>query len=709
MKLIVAEKPSVAREIAAIVGADKSETGYLSGNGYYVSWCVGHLVSNAEPDQYDPELKNWELETLPIVPEQWKTVVLERTKSQYQVLKKLFDSKDVDEIICAGDCGREGELIFRLVYHQAGCRKPVKRLWVSSLEEKELRRGLADLQPASNYDNLYQAALCRSRADWLVGMNLSRLYSIMYSHKLTVGRVQTPTVALIVQRDKDIQNFIPRPYWQIVADMGEWKAYTTVDKEETAQKIIDRCNHKPAYVSKVEQIEKTVSPPRLYCISTLQQEANRLLGYTAQQTLTYLQSLYEKKLTTYPRTECEYLPSNMLDGLPVRLGNVLNLSCIGEQTKSTYDATTANFERVINDGKITDHHAIIPTGQAGDDNIPEPEKNILRIVAYRFLAALAPALEYLQTTVLLDIEGEAFKATGKAITNAGFTEVIGDMRRTLKGLNEEPEETPDDETDGIPASLQEGQTIQQDIPVFSVEKGTQPPRPYTEYELIKVMKNLSSIINDKEQKQLLKDKTLGLGTGATRANIIETIIKAGYVTRKKKQLLSTEDGKKLIEVVKGDVAKPEMTAEWESKLEQVAAGELSPETFMSEITHSIKSLIDSLKMLGVEVDRDTFRQEREIIGKCPRCGKNIVEYGKTFACESGKDGCGFTMWKEDKFFVGKKKVLDKKTAAALLKSGKVKIKGLYSEKKDSTYDATVILVDTGKFVNYKLEFDHAKK
>lgn len=706
MILIIAEKPSVAQELAAIIGAKKREDGFIAGNGYYVSWCVGHLVSNAEPEQYDPALKQWTIETLPIIPEQWQTTILSRTKNQFYILKKLFDSKDVDEIICAGDCGREGELIFRLVYHQARCSKLVKRLWVSSLEEKELRRGLADLQPASNYDNLYQAALCRSRADWLVGMNLSRLYSLMYNHKLSVGRVQTPTVAMIVKRQSDIDMFVPRPYWQIVADLGGWKAFTTTDKLDQMKKIVDRCNHKPAYVSKVEQTKKTVSPPKLFSITSLQREANKLLGYTAQQTLTYLQSLYEKKLTTYPRTECEYLPSNMLDGLPEKLENVLNLSCIGDATKSNYDATEANYKRVINDSKITDHHAIIPTGHT-DDNIPEPEKNILRIVAYRFLAAFAPAHEYLQTTVVLDIEGEPFKATGKAVTRPGYMEIINDMKCTLKGLNDDPTEKEEDETDGIPASLQEGQTINQDIAVFSVEKKTQPLRPFTDATLLSSMANVSKTIGNNELKAAIKD--LGLGTGATRAAIIETIIKNGYVVRKGKNLLPTDDGKNLIDVVNEEIKQPEMTAEWENQLEQIAAGELSPDAFMTEITNYIKSLIYTLKKLGVNVDKKTFKPEQVIVGKCPRCGKNVVEYPKTFSCESGKDGCGFTMWKDEKFFTWKKKKLDKKIASTLLKSGKAKVKGLYSSKKDKTYDATVVLVDTGKFVNYKLEFDNAKK
>ncbi|MEM1486421.1 DNA topoisomerase 3 (plasmid) [Oscillospiraceae bacterium PP1C4] len=706
MKLMIAEKPSVAQELAAIVGARQKEDGYISGNGYYVTWCVGHLISNAEPDQYDPELKQWQLNKLPIVPEPWQTQILERTRRQYGVIKKLFDSKEVDEIICAGDCGREGELIFRLVYNHAGCRKPVKRLWVSSLEEKELRRGLAELRDGKDFDNLYQAALCRSRADWLVGMNLSRLYSIMYSHKLTVGRVQTPTLALIVKRHKEIELFTPRPYWQIVADLGTWKATATADKADAAQAIVNRCNHKHAFVSKVQREAKKSSPPKLFNITSLQREANRLLGYTAQQTLTYLQSLYEKKLTTYPRTECEYLPSNMLDGLPERLAFTLQLTCVSDATKSTYDVSAADFGRFINDSKITDHHAIIPTGVLQDDNIPEPEKNILRLVTYRFLAALAPAHEYEHTTVLLDIEGEAFKATGKIITASGYQAVLDDMRRTLKGLDEDAPAEIEGETEGIPADLQEGQTLEDDIAVFCVEKATQPPRPYTDATLLAAMANAGSVIGDDQLKEAIKG--LGLGTGATRAATIEAIIKGGYVARKGKQLLPTPDGIKLIEVVNTQVTQPEMTAEWEFKLEQIAAGELPPDQFMQDITKYVVMLVDAAKAYG-EKDTETFKQKREVIGKCPRCGMNIVEYPKTFSCESGKDGCGFTIWKEDKFFIEKKKKIDKKTAIALLKAGKIKVKGLYSAKKDSTYDATVILVDTGKYVNFALEFDNAKK
>lgn len=698
MILIVTEKRSVGEDIAKIVGADKKEKGFISGNGYYVTWCRGHLVSNANPDKYNPDLSKWSMESLPIIPMEWQSTVIERSASQYYVVEGLLNSKDVEYIICAGDTGREGELIFRMVYHHAKCKKAVKRLWVDSLEEGELQRGLENLKDSAEYDNLYQSALCRSRADWLVGINFTRLYTMLYGRKLTVGRVQTPTVALIVKRYKNIKNFIPQPYWVITADCGRFQAHLTVNTEKDAQSIVTQCNHKEAYVSLVKYEDKKQNSPKLYTITALQREANRLFGYTANKTLEYAQSLYEKKLITYPRTESEFLPSSLKDCLPERLNQVLEHT--SEEMKKTFAGKAYTFDKIINDKKIEDHYAIIPTGKEPADLTAE-EKVVFALVCYRFLAAVSADYEYRQTTAIVDIEGHPFKATGKSVTNLGFQAVIFDLKRTLHS-DQQDEEEKDEQLTTMPADIEVAQTIKS-TDVFCGRKETQKPHPYTEDTLLGAMKNIDSVIVEENLKSAVKEH--GLGTGATRANIIEAIIKNGYVERKGKQLNPTEDGVAMIDVVMDRLKEPEMTAEWEEKLELISKGTFTANQFLSDIEDYVSKTIESYKLLDFSTleDKSRFKSQKPKIGTCPRCGKNVVEGKLNFYCEAGKDDCGFTMWKNDRFFTDKKKELTAKTAAALLEKGKVKITGLYSAKKDKQYDAMILLEDTGKFVNYKLE------
>lgn len=702
MKVIVTEKESVAKKIAPLVGADKREKGYISGGDYFITWCLGHLVENAPPNAYTSGEGKWSIEDLPIIPQVWKSDVIETKAYQFKIVKKLMLQEDVNEIICAGDCGREGELIFRLVYNQTGCTKPVKRLWVSSLEESELRRGLSELRPGSDFYPLYQAALCRSRADWIFGMNLSRFYSCRYSKPLSVGRVQTPTLAILVKREQEINLFCPQPYWQLVADCGSFRAYNTVNTMEKAGESVNRCNHKNAYISKLTRETQNSSPPKLHTITTLQREANRLLGYTAQQTLDYAQALYEKEIISYPRTESQYLASNMLDSLPERLSKILALPFIGAAVKNV--SQNVNFLNIINDSKITDHHAIIstanPFAKYDIDSLPDPEKNIFILVTYRFLAAISHPREYQKTTLILDVDGDPFKVIANTTTSAGFTSITDEMRNLLKKhLNEDEQEELYNSI--ISSEFKEGDTIE-NIDVFSVQKETTKPPRFTDDTLLSAMANIEKVIVNDNLKAAIRG--LGLGTGATRAGIIENLIKKGYVSRSKKNLIPSPDGITLIEVVNDSAKSPEMTAEWEEKLEKIASGKMEGDKFMNEIISFISNFITDSKSLGCADDTTHFKKTRPIIGKCPRCGKNVVEYPKSFSCESGKNGCGFSMWKEDKFFVSKKKTLDAKTASALLSVGKVRIKGLYSEKKDTTYAAAISIEDTGKYINYKMEF-----
>lgn len=702
MKLIIAEKPSVASELAKVVGATKREAGFLSGNGYYVSWCVGHLIETAMPEDYKEDYKKWSIEYLPIIPDMWKYKVSSHTKTQYQTVKELINKSDVEELICATDAGREGELIFRLVYSQVGSKKPFKRLWISSMEETAIKEGLAKMKDGKEYDNLYKSALARLQSDWLVGINMSRLFTCLYSKTLNIGRVQTPTINLIVQRQREIDNFKPQPYYILSADCKGFIATKRVEKEDTAREILSRCNGKNATISNLSKKPCKDNPTPLYDLTTLQREANKLLGLSAQQTLDATQNLYEKKLVTYPRTDSRYLTTDMVDSTRNVINKVITLKYINTKTLNSYNTKNVSIERVINDKKVTDHHAIIPTGAVDvvPDDLTQNEKNILLLIIYKLLVSVYTPHEYIKTEITATIEGNEFTATGKQITNNGFKEIQNHLIELLK-VKEDAEETDQAENNNIP-ELKQGQIINC-VPVTAAKKLTTPPKPYTEDTLLSAMENALKKIDDEELKKEVSG--IGLGTPATRAGIIERIIKTGFVERKKKNLLPTNAAFTLIDVVPDKIKSPEMTAEWESQLEKIYNGSVSYSEFTNNIVKFVRDITNEYK--GKGEDKEKFKEEKEVLGKCPRCGKNVYEGKLNYYCEVGKE-CNFSLWKEDKFFKSKKKTLTKTMVKEFLSKGKVKVTGLFSEKTGKTYDAYVLLDDTGTYINYKMEFINKK-
>lgn len=699
MKLIIAEKPSVASELAKVVGATQRESGFISGNGYYVTWCVGHLIEAAMPEDYNSSYKNWSIDTLPIIPDPWKYKVSSRTKLQYQTVKELINKPDVDELICATDAGREGELIFRLVYNQAGSKKPFKRLWISSMEESAIKEGLQKMKDGREYDNLYKSALSRLQSDWLVGINISRLFTCLYNKTLNIGRVQTPTINLIVERQKEIDNFKPQPYYILSADCRGFTATKRLDLESEANEILNLCNGKNAVITNISRKPCKDNPAALYDLTTLQRESNKLLGLSAQQTLDAAQNLYEKKLITYPRTDSRYLTSDMAPSTLNVINKIMTLDYINPKTAARYYINKVNIDSLVNDKKVTDHHAIIPTGTI--DKIPDltrNEKSVLLLVIYKLLTSAYIPYEYIKTDIAVTIENIEFTASGKQITNEGFKEIQNHLIELLKIKGTEVEsEVGSEENSNIP-ELNQGDIIDA-VSVTSKKRLTSPPKPYTDDTILSAMENALRSIDDEELKN---DVTgIGLGTPATRAGIIERIIKTGFVERKKKNLLPTPAAFSLIDVVPEKIESPYLTAEWEQKLEQINKGLLSNSDFYTDIVEFVKGL--TAKYKGKECDSEKFRMEKEIIGKCPRCGKNIYEGKSNYYCESGRE-CNFSLWKEDKFFKSKKKTLTKTTAKEILNKGMAKVTGLFSEKTGKTYDAIVFIEDTGTYINYKMDF-----
>lgn len=692
--LVIAEKPSVAKSIAAVLNATNRKDGYLEGSGFLVSWCVGHLVELADASAYDERYAKWSLTDLPILPERWKYGITPDTKKQFDTLKQLMEREDVASLVCATDAGREGELIFRLVYEQAKCKKPVKRLWISSMEDSAIREGFEHLRPSADYDNLYRAALCRARADWLVGINATRLFSCLYHRTLNIGRVMTPTLALIVQREADIDAFKPTPFYTVTLGLSDFAA--------TGERLTDKAQAEvvqaacmaadTATVKSVERKEKTEKPPALYDLTTLQREANRLLGFTAQQTLDYLQSLYEKKLATYPRTDSRYLTSDMAQSLPVLVNTVAKAMPFASGV-----AVYCNPAQVINDAKVSDHHAIIPTQGVKDADLsclPAGERSLLSLIAARLLCAVGQPYAYAETAVLVECAGYEFKAKGRAVLNPGFKELDGRYRDTLKN---KPEPDKEKEAKALPV-LAEGQSFE--VITAGIKEGkTTPPAHFTEDSLLAAMETAGAgeMPEDAERK--------GLGTPATRAGILEKLIKVGFLERKKVKktthLMPTHEGVALITVLPEQIQSPSMTAEWEHQLKEIERGEASPEAFLCEISAMLKDLTSHYE--AVKDAAVLFPSKKESLGKCPRCGGSVVELKKGFVCEN-RD-CGFAIWKESKFFTAKKKKPTAAFVTELLASGRARLSGCYSEKSGKTYDAVVVLDDDGgKYVNFKLEF-----
>ena len=685
VQLVIAEKPSVARSIAAVIGAAEKQNGYWQGGGYLVSWCIGHLVSFAEAGQYDEKYCKWRYEDLPILPQPWQFIVPDEKKQQFEIVRSLLNRPDVDSVTAATDAGREGELIFRFVYQMAGCTKPVKRLWVSSMEDAAIREGFANLRPDSDYDALYQSALCRAKADWLVGINATRLFSVLYHKTLTVGRVQTPTLKMLVDRDAKILRFQKEKYYTVGIQSGSLKAgsgrIASMDEADTLRKA---CAGASAICSSVKREKKTEQPPKLYDLTTLQREANRLFGFTAKQTLDYAQQLYEKKLLTYPRTDSQYLTEDMGQTVQHLVSDLLRLLPFAQGLD-----LTPEVGRVLNSKKVSDHHAIIPTAEfakQGFTGLAESECKLMNLVCAKLLCAIAAPHEYETVTAVFSCAGNEFAAKGKTVLVPGWKEIDQRFRSTLKA------DTEEEVLNTLP-ELAEGQSFS--VTANVSEHFTSPPKAYTEDTLLSAMERAGAedMPEDAERK--------GLGTPATRAAILEKLVQMGFVQRKGKQLVPTKDGINLAVVLPESLTSPALTAEWENRLTEIAKGSADPDEFMAEIETQVRQLVRAYSCISAD-KQNLFQSERVIIGKCPRCGENVYEGKKNFYC--GNRSCQFVMWKNDRFFEQRKKAFTPKIAAALLKNGKAKVKGLYSEKTGKTYDATVLLADTGgKYVNYRVE------
>ena len=696
MQLVIAEKPSVARNIAKVLHATNVKDGYLEGKEYLVSWCIGHLIELASADQYRDDWKAWKYETLPMIPENWKYQIKESTKGQFRVLKELLHRADITEVICATDAGREGELIFRLVYNQAECKLPFKRLWISSMEEKAILEGFQQMKDGHEYDDLYYSAVARSEADWLVGINATRLFTVLYHHRLIVGRVQTPTLAMLVEREKSIENFQKEKYYLVHLLMDGLDAVSSRIKEKSAAvQMMEDMKDETAQILSVKKEKKKVQPPKLYDLTTLQREANRLLGFTAQQTLDYTQSLYEKKLVTYPRTDSQYLTDDMEENALLVVGAVNSMF-----PQMSIKGSEPDIKRILNSKKVSDHHAIIPTMELAKSDLsalPESERNILTLAGARLIMATAAPHTFEAVTAVFECAGQPFTVRGKTILCEGWKEIDRKYRAALK--NKPETDDADSDTEKTLPPFTEGQTFENPAATVT-EHDTTPPKPHNEASLLSAMERAGSEDTDPDAERK------GLGTPATRAAVIEKLVKGGFVERKGKQLLPTKDGINLVCVLPDTLTSPQLTAEWENNLTQIAKGKADPAAFMEGIEDMARELVKTYPFLSDD-KAQMFKPEREALGSCPRCGSPVYEGKKNYYC-SNKE-CSFTMWKNDRFFEERKVTFTPKIAAALLKSGKVNVKKLYSPKTGKTYDGTIVLADTGgKYVNYQVELPKKK-
>ena len=688
MILVVAEKPSVAQSIAKVLGATSRKDGYLEGNNYIVSWCVGHLVGLADAISYDERYAKWRYDDLPIVPEEWLFEVPKDKAQQFKVLRDLMKDKRVTELVCATDAGREGELIFRLVYNKAGCTKPFKRLWISSLEDAAIREGFNHLRDSRDYDKLYEAALSRSKADWIVGINGTRLFTTLYKKRLVVGRVQTPTLAMLVEREGKITTFHKEKYFNVhVQKDGLTADMEKIKTEDEAKTIAAACDKKQAVVSSLKRETKTVNPPKLYDLTTLQREANRYYSFTAQQTLELVQSLYEKKLLTYPRTDSQFITDDMEDTARQVIGIICRKVSIFDGMSHTPD-----IKRITNNAKVTDHHAIIPTVQLEKQDIselPEAEQKIIRLVAMRLLSSTGEKHIYDETSVTLSCEGYEFKTKGKTVIQEGWKAIEQRFKDALKSKDkEEPEKV-------LPAVNEND--ILSPVSASVTEHYTTPPKQYTEDTLLSAMETAGNDAFDEDTEKK------GLGTPATRAGIIEKLVKSGFIERKGKSLVPTKDGNNLVCVLPDQITSPSMTAEWENTLMQIERGNADADKFLAGIVDMTASLVKAYPFLS-DAEASRFESGKEIIGKCPRCGSPVYVGKGNFYCSSKE--CSFCMWEDNKFFASKKKKLTKKIATELLDKGWCRVKGLYTPKKPQLYDAIIRLDDTGgKYVSFKMEFD----
>ena len=695
MILVIGEKPSVGMALAKVLGAGNRKNGYLEGKDVLVSWCLGHLAEYAMPEAYGEQYQKWDFSDLPIIPEQWKLVIAGEKKEQYEILKGLLNRNDVEYVVNGCDAGREGELIFRRVYDLSGSRIPVRRLWISSMEDQAVREGFEHLKDAQEYADLCAASICRAQADWLVGMNATRAFTTKYFKKLLVGRVQTPTLAMLVERQDRISNFVKEAFFKAALSGSRLLALSgNMDSEAECDALVERCQGKPAVVSKVKKTVRKTAPPKLYDLTTLQREANRFFGYTAQETLKELQTLYEAKLVTYPRTDSQYITSDMkltayelLGKLPSALP-FLPAGCIRR-----------NVDNIVNDAKVTDHHALLPTKEAmaKDWNVlPEKQKNIMVLIAQRLAQAVSEDHVFEDTDAEVQCEGTAFKAKGKKILQAGFRQIEDAFRKEYQKGNRDGER-PESEGSVLPPELFEGM----EIPHVSMEKirhFTSPPQPYTEDTLLLAMERAGNKEFDVDTEKK------GLGTPATRAGIIEKLIRSGYAVRKGKQIIPTKDGCDLVGVLPDYLKSPSMTAEWENRLLQMERGQLDGVVFMKEIMELIDRMLAECSQIPAE-ELNRFHP-KEKIGVCPVCGSPVYEGKKNFYCSNRE--CAFTLWKESRYLTGMKKTIDRRMAQELLSSGRTRVTDFYSQKKGRNFTADLLMEASDGRANFRLEFPKKK-
>ena len=693
--LVIAEKPSVAQSYAKNLSAYKREDGYLEGESCIVSWCLGHLAEYAQPEEYDPKYEKWQFDDLPILPEVWKLKVSKDKKKQFDVLKGLMNRSDVEYLVNGCDAGREGELIFQRVYDLAGCRKPVKRLWISSMEDAAIQKGFQTMKSEEEYKNLCMAAVCRAQADWLIGMNGTRAYTTRYFKRLVVGRVQTPTLAMLAERQERIEHFQKEAFYKVALTDGKLTVVSeNIANEEAADLLAALCNGSTAVVTQMKKEDKKAFPPRLYDLTSLQREANRYFGYTAKRTLDMLQELYEEKLVTYPRTDSQFVTEDMKDSVEELVGKMPVLLPFVD-----YGQLGHGIKRVINNAKVSDHHAILPTKEAvekGIADLPADKKNLMMLICQQLVQATGEEYLYEQTDITVKCQEHDFKARGKIPVQMGFKEVEKAFKHLY--VKAEPVEGKEKET-SIPAGYEEGMRL---FPVKADKTThyTSPPKPFNEDTLLAAMETAGNKEFDSETEKK------GLGTPATRASIIEKLVSSGYAQRKGKQILPSTEGKELVKVMPEYLKSAVMTAEWENRLLMMEKGQITDTQFMGEITSLVRKILEVCREIPEE-ERRRFQTEREVIGKCPVCGCDVFEGKQNFYCSNRQ--CDFALWKENRFLGSMEKNLDKKMARELLDKACTHVKGLYSKKKDMKFDADLLLtLEDGK-PRFHLEFPKKKK
>ena len=693
--LVIAEKPSVAQSYAKNLSAYKREDGYLEGESCIVSWCLGHLAEYAQPEEYDPKYEKWQFDDLPIFPEAWKLKVSKDKKKQFEVIKTLMNRSDVEYLVNGCDAGREGELIFQRVYVLAGCRKPVKRLWISSMEDAAIQKGFQTMKSEEEYKNLCMAAVCRAQADWLIGMNGTRAYTTRYFKRLVVGRVQTPTLAMLAERQERIEHFQKEAFYKVALTDGKLTVVSeNIANEEAAELLAALCNGSTAVVTQMKKERKKSFPPKLYDLTSLQREANRYFGYTAKRTLDMLQELYEEKLVTYPRTDSQFVTEDMKDSVEELVEKMPVLLSFVD-----YGQLGHGIKRVINNAKVSDHHAILPTKEVvekGIADLPADKKNLMMLICQQLVQATGEEYLYEQTDITVKCQEHDFKARGKIPVQIGFKEVEKAFKQLC--VKAEPVEEKEKET-SIPAGYEEGMRL---FPV-KAEKTTHytsPPKPFNEDTLLAAMETAGNKEFDSETEKK------GLGTPATRASIIEKLVSSGYAQRKGKQILPSTEGKELVKVMPEYLKSAVMTAEWENQLLMMEKGQITDTQFMGEITFLVRKILEVCREIPEE-ERRRFQTAREVIGKCPVCGCDVFEGKQNFYCSNRQ--CDFALWKENRFLGSMEKNLDKKMARELLDKACTHVKGLYSKKKDMKFDADLLLtLEDGK-PRFHLEFPKKKK